>query len=213
MVVVALQRPLDAFRERLLDIGKLILFTVLFIIFGVLPHSFFVLEGIVVVVYPHDAVKGIGEGPVESGSESRRLRFKGCYRRTDLEISSPATLDGDGQPPLAEKHILAVTFRDIAHREVILHIVFEEVPAFFADALHDRPLSKDDRASFAALPEFRACQPLADERGAEVVEQFGAKLVAICRWDASELRQRLRKGWRQRPYASGGSSSDGTASG
>lgn len=212
-MVVALHRPLDALWERLLDIGKLILLAVLFGIFGVLPHSFFVLERIVVVVDPHDAVKRVSEGPVESGSESGFLRFKGFDCRADLEVSGPATLNGDGQTALAEDHIVAVTFRDIAHREVILDIVPEEVPAFFANALHDRPLGKDDRAFFAALPDLRICQPFADERRAEVVKQLGAKLMAICRWNGSELRQRLGEGWRQRRYPSGGSNSAGTASG
>lgn len=192
-VIVALQRPLNTLGQRLLDVGKLILLAVLFVVFGVLAHSLFVLEGIIVVVDPHDAVKRIGEGPVEGAAESCLLRFKGFYCRTDLEISCRAALDGNGQPALAEKHIRAVPFCDIAHREVILDVVLEEVPAFLADSLHDRPLSEDNGASFRAPPEIRTCHPFADERRTEVVKQFGAKFMAISRGDGAEIGQRLDK--------------------
>ncbi len=165
------------------------------------------------VVDSHYAVERISEGPVESGSESDLLSFKRFDGWADLKISGPAALDGDSQSPLAEKHIVAVLFCDVAHREVVLDVVFEEVPALLTDALHDCPLGEDDRAAFRALPEFRACQPFADEGRAKVVQQLGAKLVAVGRWNGSELRQCLGKGWRQRRYPSGGSNSDGTASG
>ena len=60
-LTVVHQRLADALRQRLRNLGKLILIEIaLVVLLGHLLHSFLVLQCFIVVVDPYDPIKGMG---------------------------------------------------------------------------------------------------------------------------------------------------------
>jgi len=211
-VVVIFECPLNALRQGFFDLGKLVLATVLLVVLGILPHPFFVLERVVVVVNPHDAVKRISQRPVKGSAQTHSLLFKGRNRRADFEIPRLAAFDGHGQAAVAERLFLTISLGYVAYGEVKLDVAPEEVPSLLANALYDSALGKDYRAVFALTPHLRACQSLPHQGCAEIIEKLTAEFMAVCSLHGVENRQRLPKGGRKRLYANGGRSSEGTTS-
>jgi hypothetical protein len=85
-----------------------------FVLLGVLLQAFLVLETIVLVVDAQDAMKRIGQKPVESGSESRRFPLERLDGRSDLEIASAAADNRDDR--LSFPHDRVEAFAPGPHR-------------------------------------------------------------------------------------------------
>ena len=165
------------------------------------------------VIDPHHAIESIGQRPVERRTQTFGLLLKSPNRRTDLEVSGAAALNGHGQTAAAENGLFAIPLGNVADREVILDVPLKQVPPLFADRLHDGALGKDERASFALPPQLRSRKPFPHQRRAKVIEQLSAEFVAISGWNRGERRQSLGESGRKGRYPRGGSRSDGTARG
>ena len=140
---VAFQRLPDALRQRLFDLGELVLTAVLFFVFcGIIAHPLFVHERIVVVVDPHHAIERMGQCPIERRAQSLRFRLQRIDRRPNLEIARSAALDGDGKLPAFERRIAAGTSQHVAHLKVILDIALKQIAPLRANATHHGVLSE-----------------------------------------------------------------------
>src|SRR5580704_16757383 len=129
LLVVVRQRLSDALGQGLLDFWKLILVLVAFLFFlGILLHSFRILQRVVVVVEPHDAIERMGQDPVKRRSQSLRFLLQRIDRRSDLEIAGAAALDRHGQLPILKSRIEALPLGDITHLQVILDVALKQDP-------------------------------------------------------------------------------------
>jgi hypothetical protein len=214
LLVVVRQRLSDALGQGLLDFRKLILVLVAFLFFlGILLHSFRILQRVVVVVEPHDAIERMGQDPVKRRSQSLRFLLQRIDRRSDLEIAGAAALDRHGQLPILKSRIEALPLGDITHLQVILDVALKQVPAPLADPVHDGVLREDDGAFITLLPHLRRPKAFPHQNGTQIVDQFSVELVAVCGWNSDEGRESLAKGRSQGLYPSGGSNSAGAGSG
>jgi hypothetical protein len=84
--------------------------------------------------------------------------FEGRNRRTELQKSATAALDGHSQSAISQKCVFAIPCGNIAHGKVVLNVALKQVPTLLADALHDGALGEDYGALLALTPCLRPSQ-------------------------------------------------------
>jgi hypothetical protein len=211
---VVLQSLKDALRQRLLDPGKLVLILVSFVFFlGILPRSLLILQCVIVVIDPHDAIESVCQDPIERCSQPLRFLLESVDRRSDLEIAGAAALDRQSQLAIFNHGVVALPLGDIAHLQVVFDVALEEVPTLLSDPSHDSVLRENESAPATRLPHLHRSEAFPHQRGTQIVDQLSTELMAVCAGNPIEYRQSLNKGGSQCRYANGGSNSAGAGSG